>query len=94
VKTHPSLTSRVCAGWAVGLAFASFGFLIHDRQVQLDSFADFALLAGGNVGACCLLCPLHGFGSHFQTGRNLDLLATMIERRLLANHRLHAPHSG
>jgi hypothetical protein len=66
----------------------------NDRQVQLDGFADFALLAGGDVGANRLRCPLHGFGGHLQTGQNLHLLTTAIERHLLSHRCLHAAHPG
>ena len=45
-------------------------------KVQLDSFADFALLAGGDVGAHCLSRTFHRFGSYFQTSQNLHLLAS------------------
>ena len=38
--------------------------------------------------------PLHGFGGHLQIGEQLHLLASVIEGRLLAHHRLHAAHPG
>ena len=65
-----------------------------DGQIQLDGFADFALLACGDVGANRLRRALHRFGGHLQTGQNLHLLATVIEGSLLAHHRLHAAHPG
>ena len=38
--------------------------------------------------------PLYRFGGHLQIGKQFHLLASLIEGRLLAHHRLHAAHSG
>jgi hypothetical protein len=38
-------------------------------------------------------CPLHAFGRHLQIGKQLHLLAAVVERPLLSYHRLHAAHS-
>lgn len=54
-------------------------------QIQLDGFADFDLLAFGDVGAQGFRRALHRFGSHFQTSQNSHLLTAVIEGRLLAD---------
>lgn len=66
----------------------------NDGQLQLDGFANFPLLAGGDVGSDGLRRALHRFGGHFQSGQNLHLLPTTIKRPLLAHYRIHAAHSG
>ena len=70
------------------------GFTHNDGQVQLNGFADFALLAGGDVGSDGLRRALHRFGGHLQSGQNLHLLSTAIKRSLLAHYRIHAAYSG
>jgi hypothetical protein len=39
-----------------------------DGQIQLNGFADLALLAGSNIGANRLRRALYRFGGHFETG--------------------------
>ncbi|MGD0183070.1 MAG: hypothetical protein ABSC15_24935 [Terriglobales bacterium] len=70
------------------------GLADNNGQSQLNGFGDLALLACGDVGANRLRRALHRFGGHFQSGQNLHLLTTAIERPLLAHHRIHAAHSG
>ena len=52
------------------------------------------LLALSDVGSDGLCGTLYGFGGHFQAGQNLHLFAAVIERCLLAHHRLHAAYAG
>ena len=66
----------------------------NDGQVQLDGFADFPLLAGGDVASDGLRRTLHRFGGHFQSGQNLHLLPTASKRPLLAHYRIHAAYPG
>ena len=64
----------------------------HDRQIQLDSALDFLLFSLGDIAADGLRRALHRLGGLFQTGQHLDLLAAVIESRLLADQSLHAAH--
>ena len=57
-------------------------------------FADFALLAGSDIGANRLRRALYQFGGHFLTGQKFHLPTAMIESNLLANQPLHAAHPG
>jgi hypothetical protein len=52
------------------------------------------LLAQGDIASDGLGDTLHGFGGHLQTGQELHLLATVIERGLLAHQSMHAAHPG
>src|SRR5438132_1778565 len=65
-----------------------------DGQIQLQGFLDLSLLALGDIASDGLGDTLHGFGGHLQTGQELHLLATMIERSLLAHQSVHAAHPG
>jgi hypothetical protein len=49
------------------------------------SFLGLSLLALDNIGSDGLCRTLHRFGSHFQAGQDLHLLAAAIERGLLAH---------
>ena len=57
----------------------------HNGQVQLDGFANFPLLAGGDIGSDGLRRALHRFDGHLQFGQKLHLLPTAIKRPLLAH---------
>jgi len=48
----------------------------------------------GDITADRLRCTLDGFGSHFDSSQNFQLLAAMIEGSLLAHQSLHAAHPG
>jgi len=52
------------------------------------------LLALGDIASDGLGDTLHGFSGHLQTGQELHLLATVIERSLLAHHSMPAAYSG
>lgn len=60
----------------------------------MDGLSDGALLVFGDVGANRLSRALHRLGGHLQTGQNLHLLASLLERRRLAHQRVHTPHTG
>ena len=70
------------------------GFAHDDRQIQLHGPLDLLLLACGDILSDGFRRPLHGFGGHLQIGEQFHLLASVIEGRLLAHHRLHAAHPG
>ena len=59
-----------------------------------QGFLDLSLLAQGDIDSDGLGDTLHGFGGHLQTGQELHLLATAIERSLLAHQSMHAAHPG
>ena len=69
--------------------------LSHDHgQIQLHGPLDLRLLARGDIFSDGLRRALHGFGGHLQIGEQFHLLASVIERGLLAHDGLHAAHPG
>jgi len=57
----------------------------HYRQIQLLGPLNLYLLASGDILSNRLRGALHILGSHLQVGEQFDLLAPVIERRLLAH---------
>jgi hypothetical protein len=65
----------------------------HDGKVQLHRALNLGLFSCGDVFADGLRVAFHGLGSDLQTGQELQLAASVIERGLLAHRRLHAAHA-
>ena len=63
------------------------------RQFQLFGTLDPGLLTRFDVGADGLGVALHGLGGHFNTSQQLEWLTALLEARLAAHHRHHAPHA-
>jgi hypothetical protein len=51
------------------------------RQAQLQGALNFSLLACGNIGSDGFGSAFDGFGSHFETGQQFDLLPSVVEWR-------------
>ena len=66
----------------------------YEGQIQLPGTLDLPLLTLRDIGPDGLRSTLHGFGGHFEAGRQFDLPASMVEWRFGPNHRQHASHAG
>ncbi len=70
------------------------GFSHDGRQIQLHGAVQVCLLAPRDVAADGLRRTFHGWGAHFPTRRQFDLLASVVARSLRTHHRQQAPHAG
>jgi hypothetical protein len=60
----------------------------------LDGFVNLPLFLLRDIVPNRLRRALHRFGGHFQSGQDFHLLAAAIEGRSLADHGIHAAHTG
>jgi hypothetical protein len=61
---------------------------------QLHRSLDLLLFPLGNITSDRLRCTVDGFGYHFDSSQNFQLLAAMIEGSLLTHQGLPAAHPG
>ena len=65
-----------------------------DGQVQLHGGVYLTLLFSGDIGPDIFGGSLHRLGGEVESSQQVHLLASIVERRLLADQRQHAPHGG
>lgn len=68
-------------------------FSHHYGKIQLHGALDLLLLALRDIRSDTLCRSLHRFGGYFQISQYFHLLAAVLERRVGAHHRQHAPHT-
>lgn len=66
----------------------------NEGQIELDCLLNLLLLVLSDIDADSLCRTFHRFGCDLQISQQLHLLPSLIEGRLLADHRLHTAHSG